>query len=138
MALTRGRIQTASFDDGGGADLIGRIVDGEFTLESSEIDVTTHDSDDFREFLQGRKSGTVELSCRADEADVGQIATIAAHLAETAGTLVWETRGGVSGADRYTASAFCMNASISAPNDEEAKITFTFRLTGTITLSAIP
>ncbi len=138
MAVTRGRIQTAAFDDGGGFDEVGRIVDGTFTLESSEITVTTHDSLDFEEFLQGRKSGTVELSCRADEADVGQIAVLDAHLAETAGTLRFRPRGDVSGADQYSASAFITATNIESPNDEETKLPLTFRLTGTITQSAVP
>lgn len=137
MAVTRGRIGTVEIDDGGGYVAIGRIVDADLAIESSEITVTSHDSADWEEFLQGRKSGTIEMTLRYDEADAGQQDAIDAAFAETVVTVRWRSRGATSGAQEYEASAFVRAFPIGSPNDEENKLGLTFRLTGAVTQATV-
>lgn len=135
MAVTRGRIGQVSID----ATALDKVIDATLSIESSEITVTSHDSADFEEFLQGRKSGTIEATCRYDEASTSQEALIAASFAETTVAVVWVSRGlATSGAQRYTATAFVSAQPLESPNDEENKIAFTLRITGTITRDAVP
>lgn len=133
MAVILGRVQKASFNDGGGYDAIGKIVDGSLELDSAEIVVSTHDSGAWEEYLQGRGNLTSTLSCRYDEADVGQEACLAAAFAQTMGTYRFRTRGDVSTAKEYFASAFVKSAPMNSPNDDAADLSLSFRLTGTPT-----
>ena len=135
MAVTRGRIGEVSLD----GNAIGRVIDATLTIESSEITVTTHDSGQWEEFLQGRKSGTIEVTTRYDESDTAQQAAIAASFAETTVTLVWVSRGlATSGAERFTATAFVSSQPLESPNDEDNKLGLTFRITGTVTRDTVP
>lgn len=135
MAVTRGRIGDVEID----TVVLGKVIDATLTIESSEITVTTHDSDDFEEFLQGRKSGSIEITCRYDEADVKQEALIAASFAETTVSARWTSRGTtITGAQQYTATAFVTSQPLESPNDEDNKIAFTLRLTGAIVRSTVP
>lgn len=136
MAVILGRIQKAAFNDGGGMDEIGRIVDGSLELDSAEVNVTSHDSGQWEEFLQGRANGQVTLNCRYDEADAGQAACLAAWTAQTVGSARFRMRGNTSGAQEWTASAFVKAVPMNAPNDEAADLQLTFRLTGAITAAA--
>lgn len=135
MAVTRGRIGEVEID----GNALGKMVDATLTVESSEITVTSHDSDDWEEFLQGRKSGSIEANCRYDEADTAQEALIAASYAESTVSVVWVSRGlATSSAQRYTATAFVSSQPIESPNDEENKIAYTLRITGAITRDQVP
>lgn len=135
MAVTRGRIGEISID----GDVLGKEVDATLTIESAEITVTAHDSGQFEEFLQGRKNGSIEVSCRHDESDTAQQALKAAHFAETTVAVIWVSRGiATSGAERFSATAFVTAQPLETPNDEENKVAFTLRLTGTITRDTVP
>jgi hypothetical protein len=136
MAVLLGRVQTAAFNDGGGYDEIGKIVDGSLELESAEVTITNHDSGLWEEFLQGRSNATMTLSCRYDETDAGQEAALAAWTAQTAGTCRFRM-GGAAGTKQYSASAFVKSAPLNAPNDDAADLQLTFRLTGAITRGAV-
>lgn len=136
MAVILGRVQTAAFNDGGGYDEVGKIVDGSLEVESAEVATTSHDSGVWEEFLQGRNSATVTLSVRYDEADAGQDACLAAWVAQTMGTLRFRM-GGAGGSKQYSGSAFVKSAPMSAPNDEAADLQLTFRMTGAITRGAV-
>ncbi len=135
MAVTRGRIGEVSI----AGTKLDKVIDATLAIESSEINTTTHDSDDFEEFLQGRKSGSIETTNRYDEASTTQEALIAAHFAETTVTVEWVSRGLLtSGAQRYTATAFVTSQPLESPNDEDNKIAFTLRITGAITRDTVP
>ena len=135
MAVTRGRIQDVSID----GNTLGKSVDATLVVESGEITVTTHDSDDWEEFLQGRKSATIEVSVRYDEADTAQAALITASYAESTVAVIWVSRGlATSGAQRYTATAFVSAQPFESPNDEENKASFTLRITGAIVRDTVP
>lgn len=133
MAVILGRIQKAAFNDGGGYDAVGRIVDGTLEMDSAEVNVTTHDSGAWEEFLQGRGNLTSSLSLLYDEADAGQEACLAAFVAQTAGTYRFRMRGDLQTAKEYIAAAFVKAAPMNAPNDEAGDLSLTFRLTGTPT-----
>ena len=134
MAVTRGRIGTVEISTDGGStfDKIGRLIDGSLNIESAEITTTSHDSDDWEEFLQGRKNATIETSHRYDEADTGQDKAIQAAFDETEVDLRWRSRGTVSTAKQYTSKAFVRSLPLESPNDEENKLAFTIRLTGVV------
>lgn len=135
MAVTRGRIGEVSI----GGTAVGKVIDATLTIESSEITVTTHDSGQWEEFLQGRKSGSIELTLRYDEADAPQQAAIAASFAETTVAVVWVSQGlATSGAERFTATAFVSAQPLESPNDEENKLSLTLRITGTVTRDTVP
>ena len=135
MAVTRGRLGTVELSTDGGStfNAIGKIIDAEIAVESSEITVTSHDSDDWEEFLQGRKSANIEVSCRYDEADAGQDAAVQLMYDEAVGDIRFRARGATLTAREYTASCFVKAAPINSPNDEENKQAFTIRLTGPVT-----
>lgn len=130
MAVILGRIQKAAFNDGGGYDEIGKIVDGSLEVDSAEVNVSTHDSGAWEEFLQGRGNMTMSLSCLYDEADAGQEACIAAAFAQTAGTARFRMRGNTATAKEYIAAAFVKSTPMNAPNDEAGDLQLNFRLTG--------
>lgn len=135
MAVTRGRIGEISID----GNVLGKLIDGTLTIESSEINTTTHDSGQFEDFLQGRKNGSIEAPCRYDESDTAQQALNAASIGETTVAVVWVSRGiATTGAERYSATAFVTSQPLESPNDEDNKISYTLRLTGTITRDTVP
>ena len=135
MAVTRGRIGQISID----ATTLLKVVDATLTLESAEITVTAHDSGQFEDFLQGRKNGSIEVSCRHDETDAAQQALNAAHFAESTVAVIWVSRGlATTGAERFSATAFVTAQPLETPNDEENKIAYTLRLTGAITRDTVP
>ncbi len=135
MAVTRGRIGEVSID----GNAVGRVIDATLTIESAEITVTTHDSGQWEEFLQGRKNGSIELTLRYDESDTAQQAAITASFAESTVAVVWVSRGlATSGAERFTATAYVSAQPLESPNDEENKMALTLRITGVVTRDTVP
>lgn len=74
---------------GGTQVVVGKLTSvGEIAPDSEEIDVTTLDSEGYREYIQGfRDSGEVELSGFHEKDDAGQKALRAAYASGEAGAV---------------------------------------------------
>lgn len=141
MAILRGRVQRIQISDDGGTNYfsIGKLVDAEMALETSEIRTTNHDSGAFEESIPNRMSGTISGEARYDRADSnGQVKLVNAGFNQTTILVRWEPEGATSTADRYQSSAWVKRQSLSGPNDDAQAFPFEIQLTGTITKSAIP
>lgn len=113
--------------------VVGKLTSvGEIAPDSEEIDVTTLDSEGYREYIQGfRDSGEVELSGFHEKDDAGQKALRAAYASGDAGTFE------VSFPDATSAefTAFVKSYSLGAAEvDGAVGFGATLRITGEVTI----
>ncbi len=137
MAVSRGRLATLELGtDGTTYNPIGKIVDATLSVDSADITVTTHDSGQWEEFLQGRGKATIEAKVRYDEADAQQAQAITGFYNQTVFYWRFRPRGTLSGAKQYVAQGYLKSAPIMTPNDDVVDLTFNIQLTGAITPSS--
>jgi hypothetical protein len=129
MAKFHGRLQTLSFS----GDSVGGIEEGSYTWDCAEIDTTDHD-DGSRTFIQGRDQGTISLTLKNDSGDVGQAALVS-NINNKTGPEAFDMRMG--GGRKLTGNAFVTSDNPSGPNDAASMISFTLRMTGTITEASV-
>lgn len=111
---------------------VNGLVDVGNDMERPEINVTTHDSGDFEEFIQGRLTGSIDLSGKWDEADAGQSGMQADFISGTSRAVVFRMQDG-AGNHEFTGTGQITSWGASGPNSDAAEITTTVRLSGTIT-----
>lgn len=131
MAKIHGRLQ--SFQWNGTA--VAGLVDGSANLERPPLDSSTHDTGDAREFLQGRLTGTIDLSMKWDEADSIQSAMAVDFFAGTSRTCKFRMQT-AGGAHSYDATGLITGWAPSGPNDDVGEVTASVQLSGTITENA--
>lgn len=131
MAKIHGRLQ--SFQWNGSA--VAGIVDASLNLERPAVETTSHDTGDAREFIQGRLSGTVDLTLRWDEADAVQSAMQTDFFAGTSRATKFrmQTAGGAHSLD---ATGLITSWAPSGPNDDAGEVSVSIQLSGTITENA--
>ena len=105
-----------------------------------EVEITSHDSEGWREFVAGlRDGGTVALTCRIDPEDAGQEAlwtnfNADAVTEETVITLPEHEGSNLT----LTFNSWVLDTGGDAPFDDAGEITFTLRLTGLVTRANVP
>lgn len=131
MAKIHGRLQSFQWN----AVAVAGIVDGSLNLERPEVDSTTHDTGDTREFLQGRLAGTVDLSLKWDEADAAQSAMQTDFFAGTSRAIKFrmQTAGSAHSID---GTGLITSWAPSGPNDDAGEVSVSIRYSGTITENA--
>ena len=127
MAKVHGRLQTFSWN----SVAVNGIVDGGLNLERPEIDVTTHDTGDAREFIQGRLAGTIDLTLRWDEADSGQGGMQADFFTGTSRAIYFRMGTG-AGLHSFTGTGIVTSWSVKGPNDDASEVSATVRYSGAI------
>ncbi|KKN71040.1 hypothetical protein LCGC14_0424570 [marine sediment metagenome] len=127
MAKIHGRLSNFQWN---AIDVKG-IMDANQNLERPEINVTTHDTGDFEEFIFGRMAGTVDLTMKWDEADPGQGAMQTDFFTPTSRAIVFRMETG-SGLHEFTGNGQITAWAKTGPNADASEVTATVRFSGTI------
>ncbi len=131
MSKIAGRLGRVAISTDGGASFtdVNGISDMTFNTTTEEIDVTTHDDNIFRTFIQGRKEGSLDLSMMWDEDDPGQNALRNAYFGATQPQFRFRLQEGTN-RQEFLASGFISNWTPAAPNDDAATMDVTIRFSG--------
>lgn len=137
MANSRGRLGTVEISTDGGSTYnpIGKMTNPKYSLNQSAIKTTTHDSGAFEESIPGRISGTLDIPCLLDEADVGQVAMLTAITSQTVAKFRFRAKGAGVGNFQFVSDGWVSDGEQDAPLDDAADLTFKVNLTGTIAKS---
>lgn len=139
MAEKQGRLSSVAISTDGGATYaaIGSLVDATFNLDRSTIDVTDRGSGEWTDFLPGRKSGTIDLTCNWNVADAALVSLVTAFYAEPTTSLMVRFRPDtVAGELSYAASCFVSALSKSAPGEDKVSMDVTLQITGAVAKTA--
>lgn len=135
-----GKLSKLSVSTDGGTTwlpVLGR-VDMTLNLNKGEIDGSHMDSDDWSNFLQGRKDASIDFTLRYLPGDEGQEALIdnyfASQLEETELDVRFRRRE-VAGEPEFTAKAYVSSLSMAAADEAPQDITGTLRINGAVTKS---
>jgi len=115
-----------------GANKIAELSNWSLDLGADDIDVTSFDSNGWKEFLAGLKewSGSIEGNLKTDDTN-GQKAILNAWLAGTALEFTFEVSSGVT----FEGEAL-VKPSIEVPVDDKASFSCDIQGTGALTLPA--
>ena len=113
-----------------GANKIAEISNWSLDLGADDIDITSFDSNGWKEYLAGLKewSGSIEGNLKTNDTN-GQKAIFSAWLAGTPLTFTFEVSSGVT----FQGSAF-VKPSIEVPVDDKATFSCDIQGTGALTL----
>jgi len=113
-----------------GANKIAEISNWSLDLGADDIDITSFDSNGWKEYLAGLKewSGSIEGNLKTNDTN-GQKAIFSAWLAGTPLTFTFEVSSGVT----FQGSAF-VKPSIEVPVDDKASFSCDITGTGALTL----
>jgi predicted secreted protein len=106
-----------------------------------EVEVTSHDSMGWREFVAGlRDGGTCAITCRIDPEDQGQDELWSNFNADgdTAEVTVITLPEYQGNHLTLTFNSWVLDTGGEAPFDDAGEITFTLRLTGLVTRALVP
>ena len=118
--------------------LVAAAQDVSVSMSVETIDVTTKESNGYRELLGGLRSASFSVNGLIDytEATNESTADLATTLlARTAVTLKFSTE--VTGDQSVSASAICTSLELSGGTEDTATYSATFEATGTVTLATI-
>jgi predicted secreted protein len=115
-----------------GANKVAEISNWSLDLGADDIDITSFDSNGWKEYLAGLKewSGSIEGNLKTNDTD-GQKAIFSAWLAGTPLTFTFEVSSGVS----FQGEAF-VKPSIEVPVDDKATFSCDIQGTGPLDLPA--
>lgn len=119
-----------------GGSEIGKITSASFSINNETADNTTNDDDGATSTLYSNYSCSIDITCKYDYTDAGQLAVITEATSSRAGvavifqprTLVGEYEG--SGTFRVT------SCNIDTQTSESAEASFTLESTGAVTWTA--
>jgi hypothetical protein len=101
-------------------------------LEKAELTSTSRGDGDWESYIQGRKSGTIEVNQLWNEDNAQLLAIVDAYYNDTELDFRWVFEAGV-GKPQYDASCFVMSLSKGAPNDDVSTVDYTLRINGAVT-----
>ncbi len=115
-----------------GAATVAEISNWSLDLGADDIDITSFDSDGWKEYLAGLKewSGSLEGNYKSDDTN-GQKAIITAWVNGTPVSFVFTVAPGVT----FTGDAF-VKPNIEVPVDDKASFSCDFQGTGVLTVPA--
>lgn len=136
MAKIAGRLGRVAVSNDGGVTFfeVNGITDQTLNAAAAEINVTSHDSGQFEEFIQGRKDATLDLSLLWDEGDVGQGIIKTAFFSATQIRVRFRMQEGVGFAE-FTQQAIVTSFAPASPNDDASTVDATLRISGSYTLN---
>ena len=126
-----GRIDVSS-DGGANWETFGEITDMSMSCDADTIDVSSHSTGQFREFLQGRKGATLDGSAWWDQADAGQAIVKASYFSGTKIDVRYRPEE-LAGTDEFIGKGDVTSLSPSSPNDDGTSVDFTIQLSGDFT-----
>lgn len=121
-----------STDGGNTYNLVGEVRNLTLRVEADNIDVTSHDSAGWREFIQGLKQWTATAEALYVDTNAQQDAVYAAL---TGGTVI-DLRiyaEEASGKEQWEGEARVTSWELSGPNDDAAVVNLEFQGTGALT-----
>ncbi len=113
--------------------LVNGLTSKTLTLAADEIDITTQDSNKYKEFLAGEKSGVVSFETLDDEADAnGYDELFDAWDAGTAVAVIYGSGIKTAGERIISASGIITALDKNDAKNATSAVSCTIRLTGTI------
>lgn len=117
--------------------VLGR-VDMTLNLEKGEIDGSHMDSGDWSDYLQGRKSASIDFTLRAlfdedGEQDPGQVVLIDNYFASQATEVFLDVEFEQRAGHEFKAKAFVSSLTLPAADEAVQDISGTLRITGPVT-----
>lgn len=125
-----------SRDGGTTKQKLAEIREAEFTFEGDAIDVTSHDSEGFREFIAGLAQWGI-TSERLYTPDKGSQADLWGIMINKEVIDIYFRPKDMSGEDQFQGKAILINHSISSPNDDASLNNVEFQGCGKPTLTQI-
>lgn len=127
IAGRHGRLYVSA--DGVTYTLWGAITDLSMSGSQESFDQTSHDSTSYREYLAGRKSATMDVSCNWDSADAGQDIVRTLYFSG-ANVYIRFYMYTATGDVKYEAQAIITSYAPKSPNDDLATLDVSLQLTG--------
>jgi len=133
MAEKKGQYYTLKYE----GTALGAITNISMQIGAKEINISSFDSGQFEEFLQGRKNVTMTVTCMRDDADTSGQGTLVDELitGDQSGAIVFGPGTPAAGDISYSGSGFVTNASVESPDDEAATASYDLRISGVLTKS---
>lgn len=124
---------------GGTGTVIAEIDKVSLEIDRNMIDVTTKDSNHWKEVLPGLKNAKLSVDGMIDFAASGfaQDDIITALMDGTSIAFVVTDSGNTSGNQRYTATGYINKTNLDFPNEAAAKFTMEATITGAVTQTSI-
>lgn len=123
------------------SDLIGGLTSIGFPEQAKEqVEITSHDSQGWREFVPGlRDGGTITLTARHIPEDVGQVALWNNFNddGDVAQTVDIVTPPAYSPQFTFTFQAFVLSTAGGAPFDGPGEVSFVLKISGAISFTGI-
>lgn len=130
MAIINGTVFLLSI---GGTDLPDQ-TEGSISISMETRDITTKDSNGFRELLEGVRSGSISVSGLVDDDGAGGAgADLFASLNGRAAVSIVFGLDGATDDYNYSCNAFCTSLEVSAATEDNVTYSASFEITGAIT-----
>jgi predicted secreted protein len=137
MADKQGRLSSLGVSTDGGATYtaLQAAFDLSFNVEKSEIDTSDRGSGSWSDFIEGRKSATIDGSVNWDVSDGALMTLLDASFAD--GTVLgFRFRvDTVAGERQFVANGFVTKFAESSPGEDKSSVDISIRLTGTVVKS---
>jgi hypothetical protein len=119
-----------------GGVAISHCTSHSMSIEQAMRDISTKSSAGWKEIAPGQRSGGCEFeSMHAEDATYGYADLFALITSRASVSLVWST--GVSGDEKYTATAYLTSLEKEAPNEDNETYSGSFEFSGSVVKSTI-
>ena len=130
MAIINGTVFLLSI----GGTALPDQTEGSISISMETRDITTKDSNGFRELLEGVRSGSISVSGLVDDDGAGGAgADLFASLNGRAAVSIVFGLDGATDDYNYSCNAFCTSLEVSASTEDNVTYSASFEITGAIT-----
>jgi TP901-1 family phage major tail protein len=130
MAIINGTVFLLSI----GGTALPDQTEGSISISMETRDITTKDSNGFRELLEGVRSGSISVSGLVDDDGAGGAgADLFASLNGRAAVSIVFGLDGATDDYNYSCNAFCTSLEVSAATEDNVTYSASFEITGAIT-----
>ena len=130
MAIINGTVFLLSI----GGTALPDQTEGSISISMETRDITTKDSNGFRELLEGVRSGSISVSGLVDDDGAGGAgADLFASLNGRAAVSIVFGLDGATDDYNYSCEAFCTSLEVSAATEDNVTYSASFEITGAIT-----
>lgn len=130
MALRKGQEFSVSYN----GTAIGKLTDISLSVDGNQINTANFDSGEWDSFLLGRKTATIDITARYDEADTtGQGAVYDDLAAGNTGTFVFGPPTPTTGDITYSGTGSASNVTFGAADEDVAEFSASIQISGTLT-----
>lgn len=130
MAIINGTVFLLSI----GGTALPDQTEGSISISMETRDITTKDSNGFRELLEGVRSGSISVSGLVDDDGAGGAGSdLFATLNGRAKVAIVFGLDGATDDYNYSCNAFCTSLEVSAATEDNVTYSASFEITGAIT-----